>query len=122
MISNLFSSVFVFGIALLGTAVGNVLRVILIPKQRKRYTRPNTNELIITGVVSNGVIAALIAMLTGGRRFWGAFVGGVVLTLILGDRMEQEPFGLPISMKKSSSNGTSQSVEDVTDIGTPEVV
>ncbi len=103
MIFQLFTAVFIFGIAIVGTMVGNVLRLIFIPKQRQRYTAPGSNELIITGVLSNGLLAGLIALLSGKRHFWGAFVGGVVLTLILGNRLDQKPLDRPVPMKPQTN-------------------
>ncbi len=88
MILRLLAVGLMFVLALIGTALGNVVRTFIDKEQRARYTTPNTEDLIITGVLSNSLIAVLIAILTGGRRLWGAFIGGVVLTLVLGDQLD----------------------------------
>lgn len=86
MLFRLFAAITVFIFALIGTACGNVLRVALDKKYRQKYITPDTDDLIITGVLSNGLIATVIALLTGSRRIWCAFVTGTLLTVVLGDR------------------------------------
>ena len=89
MILRLLFALITFAFALLGTALGNLMRVFVDSKYRARYVMPDTDDLIITGVLSNGLIATLIAALTGRRRLWCAVVSGAVLTLFLGDRLDQ---------------------------------
>ena len=91
MLFRLFAAIIVFVFALIGTACGNVLRVALDKKYRQKYITPDTDDLIITGVLSNGLIATAIALLTGSRRPWCAFVAGTIITVILGDRLDRNP-------------------------------
>jgi predicted membrane protein len=91
MLFRLFAGVAIFISALLGTACGNVLRVALDKKYRQKYITPDTDDLIVTGVVSNGLIAAVIAFFTGSRRLWCAFIGGALLTFVFGDRLDRNP-------------------------------
>lgn len=106
MLFRLLSAIVVFVFALIGTACGNVLRVALDKKYREKYVTPDTDDLIITGVLSNGAIATVIAILTGSRRLWGAFVGGTILTLILGDRLDRNPDELLRLIKPKSADDT----------------
>ena len=108
MILRLLAIGITFVFALVGTAVGNVMRTLLDKEQRARYTTPDTKDIIITCVLSNSIIATLIAVLTGGRRLWGAFIGGAVLTLILGDQFDRKSL-LPIH--KPAENGKAEQSE-----------
>lgn len=91
MLFRLLSAIVVFIFALIGTACGNVLRVALDKNYREKYVTPDTDDLIITGVLSTGLIATVIALLTGRRCLWGAFIGGTILTVIFGDRLDRNP-------------------------------
>lgn len=118
MLFRLLAAIIVFAFALIGTACGNVLRVTLDKKYREKYITPDTDDLIITGVLSNGLIATAIALLTGSRRLWCAFIGGTLLTLAFGDRLDRNPDELLSLIKpkqkeedapeqnKSETNGT----------------
>lgn len=99
MIFRLFSIILLIAFALIGTAVGNTLRMLFDKPYRKRHRTPETDDLIITAVISNSLIAAAIALFSG-ARFITAFVGGAVLTVILGDRLDRDPFGETVSLEK----------------------
>ena len=96
MIFRLFSFVFLIVFALVGTVAGNALRMALDKNYRKRYSTPDTGDLIITGVLSNSIIAAAIALFSGARLFT-ALIGGAVLTALLGDRLDRDPFQWTLS-------------------------
>ena len=98
MIPRLFSTILLIAFALLGTVAGNALRL-LCDKTYKRHSTPDTDDLIITAVISNSLIAAAIAFFSG-ARFITAFVGGAVLTIILGDRLDREPFQETVSLEE----------------------
>ncbi|MDA0710576.1 MAG: hypothetical protein O3B73_10260 [bacterium] len=91
MLFRLIAAAGVFLCALAGTAFGNVARVSLDKKYRQKYITPDTEDLIITGVVSNGLISTAIALLTGSRRLWCAFLGGALITFVFGDRLDRHP-------------------------------
>jgi len=110
MLFRLFAAIAIFVFALIGTACGNVLRVTLDKKYREKYITPNTDDLIITGVLSNGLIATVIALLTGSRRLWCAFVSGAILTAIFGDRLDRNPDEL-LSLIKPTGDAAAQ--EDI---------
>ena len=99
MIFRLFSTILLVIFALLGTAVGNALRMLFDKPYRTRHRTSDTDDLMITAVISNGLIAAAIALFSG-ARFMTAFVGGAVLTAILGDRLDRDPFEGTLSLKK----------------------
>ncbi len=99
MIFRLFSIILLIAFALIGTVAGNALRMLFDKPYRKRHRTPDTDDLIITAVISNSLIAAAIALFSG-ARFITAFVGGAVLTVILGDRLDQEPFGETLSLEE----------------------
>lgn len=99
MISRLFSIILLIAFALIGTVAGNALRLLFDKPYRKRHRTPDTDDLIITAVISNSLIAAAIALFSG-ARFITAFVGGAVLTVILGDRLDREPFGETLSLEE----------------------
>lgn len=123
MLFRLLAAIIVFAFALIGTACGNVLRVTLDKKYREKYITPDTDDLIITGVLSNGLIATAIALLTGSRRLWCAFIGGTLLTLAFGDRLDRNPDELLSLIKpkqkendtpeprKAETNGTAHPVD-----------
>ena len=98
MIFRLFSTILLVIFALLGTVAGNALRM-LCDKTYKRHRTSDTDGLIITAVISNSLIAAAIAFFSG-ARFITAFVGGAVLTAILGDRLDRAPFQETLSLEK----------------------
>ena len=98
MIFRLFSTILLIAFALLGTVAGNALRM-LFDKTYKRHSTSEPDDLIITAVISNSLIAAAIAFFSG-ARFITAFVGGAVLTVILGDRLDREPFQETVSLEK----------------------
>ena len=99
MIFRLFSIILLIAFALIGTVAGNALRMLFDKPYRKRHRTPDTDDLIITAVISNSLIAAAIAFFSG-ARFITAFIGGVVLTAILGDRLDREPFGETLSLEE----------------------
>ena len=99
MIFRLFSIILLIAFALIGTVAGNALRMLFDKPYRKRHRTPDTDDLIITAVISNSLIAAAIALFSG-ARFITAFVGGAVLTVILGDRLDREPFGETLSLEE----------------------
>ena len=99
MISRLFSIILLIAFALIGTVAGNALRMLFDKPYRKRHRTPETDDLIITAVISNSLVAAAIALFSG-ARFITAFVGGAVLTVILGDRLDREPFGETLSLEE----------------------
>ena len=99
MIFRLFSIILIIAFALIGTVAGNALRMLCDKPYRERHSTPDTDDLIITAVISNSLIAAAIALFSG-ARFITAFVGGAVLTVILGDRLDREPFGETLSLEK----------------------
>ncbi len=99
MIFRLFSIILLIAFALIGTAAGNALRMLFDKPYRKRHRTPDTDDLIITAVISNSLIAAAIAFFSG-ARFITAFIGGAVLTVILGDRLDREPFGETLSLEE----------------------
>lgn len=99
MIFRLFSIILLIAFALIGTVAGNALRMLFDKPYRKRHRTPDTDDLIITAVISNSLIAAAIAFFSG-ARFITAFVGGAVLTVILGDRLDREPFGETLSLEE----------------------
>ena len=99
MIPRLFSTILLIAFALLGTVAGNALRLLCDKTYRKRHSTPDTDDLIITAVISNSLIAAAIAFFSG-ARFITAFVGGAVLTVILGDRLDREPFQETLSLEE----------------------
>ncbi len=99
MIFRLFSIILLIAFALIGTATGSALRMLFDKPYRKRHRTPDTDDLIITAVISNSLIAAAIALFSG-ARFITAFVGGAVLTVILGDRLDREPFGETLSLEE----------------------
>ena len=99
MIFRLFSTILLIIFALIGTVAGNALRMLFDKPYRKRHSTPDTDDLIITAVISNSLIAAAIAFFSG-ARFITAFVGGAVLTVILGDRLDREPFRENVSLEK----------------------
>lgn len=107
MLFRLFAAIVIFVFALIGTACGNVLRVTLDKKYRDKYITPDTDDLIITGVVSNGLIALVIALFTGGHRLWCAFVSGAILTFVFGDRLDREPNEL-LGLLKSGQKGDTE--------------
>ena len=98
MIPRLFSTILLIAFALLGTVAGNALRL-LCDKTYKRHRTPEPDDSIITAVISNSLIAAAIALFSG-ARFITAFVGGAVLTIILGDRLDREPFQETVSLEE----------------------
>ena len=98
MIFRLFSTILLVIFALLGTVAGNALRM-LCDKTYKRHRTSDPDGLIITAVISNSLIAAAIAFFSG-ARFITAFVGGAVLTAILGDRLDRAPFQETLSLEK----------------------
>ncbi len=98
MIFRLFSIILLVIFALIGTVAGNALRM-LFDKTYKRRSTSEPDDLIITAVISNSLIAAAIAFFSG-ARFITAFVGGAVLTVILGDRLDHEPFQETLSLEK----------------------
>ena len=98
MIFRLFSIILLVIFALLGTVAGNALRM-LFDKTYKRHRTSDPDDFIITAVISNSLIAAAIAFFSG-ARFITAFVGGAVLTVILGDRLDREPFQETVSLEK----------------------
>ena len=98
MIFRLFSIILLIAFALIGTVAGNALRMLFDKPYRKRHRTPDTDDLIITAVISNSLIAAAIAFFSG-ARFITAFIGGAVLTVILGDRLDREPFGETLSLE-----------------------
>lgn len=98
MIFRLFSIILLIAFALIGTVAGNALRMLFDKPYRKRHRTPDTDDLIITVVISNSLIAAAIALFSG-ARFITAFIGGAVLTVILGDRLDREPFGETLSLE-----------------------
>ena len=99
MIFRLFSIILLIAFALIGTVAGNALRMLFDKPYRKRHRTPDTDDLIITAVISNSLIAAAIAFFSG-ARFITAFIGGAVLTVILGDRLDREPFGETLSLEE----------------------
>ena len=99
MIFRLFSIILLIAFALIGTVAGNALRMLFDKPYRKRQRTPETDDLIITAVISNSLIAAAIALFSG-ARFITAFIGGTVLTVILGDRLDREPFGETLSLEE----------------------
>ena len=99
MIFRLFSIILLIAFALIGTVAGNALRMLFDKPYRKRHRTPDTDDLIITAVISNSLIAAAIAFFSG-ARFITAFIGGAVLTVILGDRLDHEPFGETLSLEE----------------------
>lgn len=99
MIFRLFSIILLIAFALIGTVAGNALRMLFDKPYRKRHRTPETDDLIITAVISNSLIAAAIALFSG-ARFITAFVGGAVLTVILGDRLDREPFQETLSVEE----------------------
>jgi|GEM_PF-2632135 hypothetical protein len=107
MLFRLFAAIVIFAIALIGTACGNVLRVTLDKNYRKKYITPDTDDLIITGVLSNGLAAAVIALITGSRRLWCAFISGAILTFIFGDRLDRNPDELLDLFKAKQTEDTS---------------
>ena len=101
MIFRLFSIILLIAFALIGTVAGNTLRMLFDKPYRKRHRTPDTDDLIITAVISNSLIAAAIAFFSG-ARFITAFIGGAVLTVILGDRLDREPFGETLSVEEEN--------------------
>ena len=99
MIFRLFSIILLIAFALIGTVAGNALRMLFDKPYRKHHRTPDTDDLIITAVISNSLIAAAIAFFSG-ARFITAFVGGAVLTVILGDRLDREPFQETLSLEE----------------------
>ena len=97
MILRLLSVIFLVIFALLGTVAGNALRLLFDRPYRK--PAPNADNPLITAVITNSLMAALIALFSGARLFT-AFVGGAVLTAILGDRLDRDPFPSPPSSSK----------------------
>lgn len=112
MIFRLFSTVFLVIFALFGTVAGNALRMALDKNYRKRYSTPDTGDLIITGVLSNSIIAAVIALFSGARLFT-ALVGGTVLTVSLGDRLDREPFQWMFTEDQTEEKPTSRLPESI---------
>ena len=91
---KLLLSIGIFLIALVGTIAGNLIMLVLgDPKGRSKALNPDTGELTITGVLTNGIIATLIALLVGMRRLRCAFLNGLALTVLLGDRLDRELLG-----------------------------
>lgn len=137
MIFRLFAAFIVFSFALIGTACGNVLRATLDRKYRKTYMTPDTDDLIMTGVLSNSIIASVIAIFTGSRRLWCAIVGGTVLTFMFGDRFDRNPeeltnifksekaksFSTPQQKSPKPTNGTAPSPQPspTSEMATPEI-
>ena len=103
MIFRLFSIILLIAFALIGTVAGNALRMLCDKPYRERHNTPDTDDLIITAVISNSLIAAAIAFFSG-ARFITAFVGGAVLTIILGDRLDREPFQETLSLEKEEED------------------
>jgi hypothetical protein len=118
MLFRLFAAIAIFVFALIGTAVGNVLRVTLDKKYRKKYITPDTDDLIITGVISNGLIAVVIALLTGGRRLWCAFISGAILTFVFGDRLDQNPDELLGLFKSEQTEDAEEETSEQTKLET----
>ncbi len=99
MIFRLFSTILLIIFALIGTVAGNALRMLFDKPYRKRHSTSDTDDFMVTAVISNSLIAAAIAFFSG-ARFITAFVGGAVLTVILGDRLDRDPFQETVSLEK----------------------
>lgn len=112
MLFRLFAAIAIFVVALIGTACGNVLRVTLDKNYRKKYITPDTDDLIITGVISNGLIGVVIALLTGGRRLWCAFISGAILTFVFGDRLDRNPDELLGLLKSEQTEDTEEETSE----------
>ena len=99
MIFRLFSMILLIIFALIGTVAGNALRMLFDKPYRNRHSTSDTDDFMTTAVISNSLIAAAIAFFSG-ARFITAFVGGAVLTVILGDRLDRDPFQETVSLEK----------------------
>ena len=99
MIFRLFSLILLIIFALIGTVAGNALRMLFDKPYRNRHSTSDTDDFMITAVISNSLIAAAIAFFSG-ARFITAFVGGAVLTVILGDRLDRDPFQETVSLEE----------------------
>lgn len=72
--------------ALAGTVAGNIIRVGLLAGPEEAQ-RTESGELVVTGVVTNAVLATLAGWMAGTTV--GAFVGGALLSMIIGDRFDR---------------------------------
>lgn len=77
--------------AFAGTVVGNTLRALLISgrEPRPEPTNGTAEDLVITGVLTNAALAAIAAWMAGKGRTVTAFLGGLLLSFVTGDRFDR---------------------------------
>lgn len=81
--------------ALVGTTVGNGLRLAMVNRQRLQSGLQDAGEeLVITGVLTNSIVAWQIGLLARKPHWLYAFAYGALFSLLTGDRPDRALWSL----------------------------